>query len=224
MFEKIRDNFIWLKGDFDEGKALVDLIMLSVNNKVSISIRDLSKRWHCSTTKVRKIISILSDENLIKKNTLSNTRSTIVITVDSAKKTKKKNTLSNTLENTPRNTLYQSIVDNFDTRYKSMFNDSFVWSAKEGKAINGIIQKLQFKMKKKGTEITDDQTKLSFKVFLDNITDKWILANYSPTTLNSKFNEIISQIYANHNSVKNGDIGVKLTDNSKDKYNGNNGW
>ena len=51
-------------------------------------------------------------------------------------------------------------------------------------------------MQSKGIEITDEQTEISFKVFLENINDKWILANYSPAIINSKFNDIITQIYA----------------------------
>ena len=86
----------------------------------------------------------------------------------------------------------------FDEGYNKMFGEDFYWSAKEVKALTEITDKLKFKMKAKNIEISDDQIINSFTAFLNNITDKWILQNFSPSIINSKFNEIITQIYARH--------------------------
>ena len=86
----------------------------------------------------------------------------------------------------------------FDDGYYKLFDEKFYWSAKEVKALTLISNKLKFKMKNKNVEINDDQIINSFTLFLNNITDKWILQNFSPSIINSKFNEIITQIYARH--------------------------
>lgn len=86
----------------------------------------------------------------------------------------------------------------FDDGYYKIYGEKFYWAPKEIKAITLIVEKLKFKMKTKNVEINDEQIISSFTVFLNNITDKWILQNFSPSIINSKFNEIITQIYARH--------------------------
>lgn len=87
----------------------------------------------------------------------------------------------------------------FETHFKSVFESSYYWSAKDAGSMNQILNKLKFQMheKNKGAEFSDDDILNALQVFLLGINDKWILENYSTPIINSKFNEIISQIKTN---------------------------
>jgi len=74
----------------------------------------------------------------------------------------------------------------------------------------GALKQLTNKLKKicSAEKQSDEDILKAFKYMLDNITDAWILDNLELTTINSKFNQIISQI-------KNGKSTNTVTGNNK---------
>ena len=79
--------------------------------------------------------------------------------------------------------------------------------------IKGIVSQLQFNMKAKQIETDQENTLNSFTVFIKNIKDKCILEHFSPSIINSKFNEIVSSI-----RMSKSNSNMILHDDSIDKF------
>lgn len=84
----------------------------------------------------------------------------------------------------------------FEDCYKSMFENAYYWTAKDAGQMAQLIKKLSFQIKEKkgGAEISDDEVLTGLDYLLKNISDRWILENYTVTTIATKYNEIIAQI------------------------------
>ena len=87
----------------------------------------------------------------------------------------------------------------FEERYQALFSSSYYWSAKDAGNMSSLLKKLKFQREKKNLPIDDQGVLNALKYLLDSITDGWILENLSVTNINSKFNEIVSQIMAKKN-------------------------
>ena len=107
----------------------------------------------------------------------------------------------------------------FEEHYQAIFSSSYYWSAKDAGNMSSLLKKLKFQREKKSLP-TDDQGVLNaLKYLLDSITDGWILENFSVTNINSKFNEIVSQIMARkqeHGNTKHTD-GAKAREQQTDR-------
>lgn len=87
----------------------------------------------------------------------------------------------------------------FEASYKEHTRDSenpdgfeFMWSAKEMKALKELGRKIALTLEAKGSPNGDDDVGKAFPLFLGCITDPWILSHFSPSIINSKYNDIIS--------------------------------
>lgn len=89
---------------------------------------------------------------------------------------------------------FAPLKETFMNFYSLMFNSEYYWEAKDSVAIKAISKKLQKAAKDKGLEDTPENIATNFGILLNNITDKWIIDRLSPTLINSKYNEIISNI------------------------------
>jgi hypothetical protein len=90
--------------------------------------------------------------------------------------------------------------------YEKKKSTGYYWTAKDGAHLAPLLKKIESKVKEKhGEDYTTQNIYEGFSVILENINDVWILDNLSIPIVNSKFNEIFTQI-------KNG------KSNSKDKY------
>ena len=99
----------------------------------------------------------------------------------------------------------------FEERYQVLFSSSYYWSAKDAGNMSSLLKKLKFQREKKNLPIDDQGVLNALKYLLDSITDGWILENFSVTNINSKFNEIVSQIMAKKQEYGN----TKHTDGAK---------
>lgn len=87
----------------------------------------------------------------------------------------------------------------FEARYREHTRDSenpdgfeFLWSAKEMKALKELGRKIALTLEAKGSPSGDNDVEKAFPLFLGCITDPWILGHFSPSIINSKYNDIIS--------------------------------
>lgn len=107
----------------------------------------------------------------------------------------------------------------FEERYQVLFSSSYYWSAKDAGNMSSLLKKLKFQREKKNLPIDDQGVLNALKYLLDSITDGWILENFSVTNINSKFNEIVSQIMAKkqeHGNTKHTD-GAKAREQQTDR-------
>ena len=89
-------------------------------------------------------------------------------------------------------TLTSLLKPHFDSFFFGRTNMVFVWSAREMRALKELGLKLRSAMKAKGNPDSDEDIAEAFPMFLAIIRDQWILDHLSPSTLNSKYNEIIA--------------------------------
>ena len=107
----------------------------------------------------------------------------------------------------------------FEERYQALFSSNYYWSAKDAGNMSSLLKKLKFQREKKNLPIDDQGVLNALKYLLDSITDGWILENFSVTNINSKFNEIVSQIMASkqeHGNTKHTD-GAKAREQQTDR-------
>ena len=107
----------------------------------------------------------------------------------------------------------------FEEHYQALFSSSYYWSAKDAGNMSSLLKKLKFQREKKNLPIDDQGVLNALKYLLDSITDGWILENFSVTNINSKFNEIVSQIMARkqeHGNTKHTD-GAKAREQQTDR-------
>lgn len=107
----------------------------------------------------------------------------------------------------------------FEERYQALFSSRYYWSAKDAGNMSSLLKKLKFQREKKNLPIDDQGVLNALRYLLDSITDGWILENFSVTNINSKFNEIVSQIIARkkeHGNIKHTD-GAKAREQQTDR-------
>lgn len=89
-------------------------------------------------------------------------------------------------------TLTSLLKPHFDSFFFGRTKMAFVWSSREMKALKELGGKLRSAIKAKGNPDSDEDIAEAFPMFLAIIQDQWILGHLSPSTLNSKYNEIIA--------------------------------
>ena len=87
---------------------------------------------------------------------------------------------------------------------KEIHDTDYYWERKDAGGMASILRKLSFLRRNKGFPDDDEDGLLdSLRVLLENITDEWVLKNFSVSVINSKFNEIVNQI-RNGRTVRTG--------------------
>ena len=99
--------------------------------------------------------------------------------------------------------LHSQCKEYFDAVYSHYKGNSFYWKAKEMSAIVGILKQIRFYMPEEDKENLG-LLQVNFQTFVRMIferADDWVKANVTPSLINSKFNEIYTQL---KNNTKNG--------------------
>ena len=87
----------------------------------------------------------------------------------------------------------------FEEHYRQVFGNDYYWTAKDAGAMSKLLQKLRFQREQKQLDVSDDSIIYALCYLLSSINEGWIFENFSVTNINSKFNEIVSQIKTAHN-------------------------
>lgn len=182
--ETLRDLVDW---------GFIKMIELS-KNQYSANIIALSKNDKASNKALDKALT---------KHTTKQSESTIQ-SIDSIDKQLYNNTnIPST--NIPLADAYASVV--YNSCKKSFLDFYFDWEkteyyfiAKDGAKLKSLIKKIEFKIKEKSSgqkEMTAEETLRGFELFISSAysnSDNWIKANFSLSTLDTKFNDIFSTI------------------------------
>lgn len=89
---------------------------------------------------------------------------------------------------------------------------AFAWSAKEMAGLKGLGKQIAFSLKSKGRPDDDNSVANAFPTFLDSIHDPWILGHFSPSIINSKYNEIIASYNQRQRTPSPTDAKQRATD------------
>lgn len=88
----------------------------------------------------------------------------------------------------------------FEIHYRQLFGSDYYWMAKDAGAMSQLLKKLKFQREQKRMDVSDESILYALQYLLSAIKEGWIFENFSVTNINSKFNEIISQV----KSIRNG--------------------
>ena len=89
---------------------------------------------------------------------------------------------------------------------------AFVWNVKEMAGLKGLGKQIAFSLKSKGRPDDDNSVANAFPTFLDSIHDPWILGHFSPSIINSKYNEIIASYNQRQRTPSPTDAKQRATD------------
>lgn len=151
-----------------------------------MSTREVAKRVGLSKTQVHRIFA--------QDGTPNGTPDGTAKPAPQKGKLAKRGTPDGTPNGTARPTLTALLKPIFESFFKSRTNMDFVWSPKEMKSLKDFGEKLRASIKAKGNPHDDEHIASALPIFLSKIDDPWVLSHLSPSTLNSKYNELISHI------------------------------
>lgn len=93
----------------------------------------------------------------------------------------------------------------FESRYADLFEGGvYYWQAKDAAAMDALTKKIIHSRQHRGMSIGEGDVLKALTAFLNSITDPWLLKNFSVTSINGKYNEIVAQARAAANNVSNG--------------------
>jgi hypothetical protein len=104
---------------------------------------------------------------------------------------------------------FNGIKSIFLEHYKQTKGLDYYFAAKDAGAVSQLVRKLEAHIRThNGTDTADrEEVCNTFSVMIEKIKDNWIIDNLSLTLINSKYNEIISQINGkSNNTLKKGDV------------------
>jgi hypothetical protein len=91
----------------------------------------------------------------------------------------------------------------FEDHFIQTFGTAYYWTAKDAGNMKQLLNKLKFAREQKKLDCSDENVLSALKFFLNSINDGWIFENYSVSNLNSKYNEIVSNLKTkNHGKQK----------------------
>ena len=151
-----------------------------------MSTREVAKRVGLSKTQVHRIFA--------QDGTPNGTADGTAKPAPQKGKLAKRGTPNGTADGTARPTLTTLLKPIFESFFKSRTNMDFVWSPKEMKSLKDFGEKLRASIKAKNNPHDDEHIASALPIFLSKIDDPWVLSHLSPSTLNSKYNELISHI------------------------------
>ena len=159
-----------------------------------MSTREVAKRVGLSKTQVHRIFAQDGTPDGTPNGTADGTAKPAPQKGKLAKRGTPDGTPNGTADGTKRPTLTALLKPIFESFFKSKTNMDFVWSAKEMKSLKEFGEKLRASIKAKGNPHEDEHIESALPIFLSKIDDPWVLSHLSPSTLNSKYNELISHI------------------------------
>ena len=101
----------------------------------------------------------------------------------------------------------------FEAYFEKKTGEKYYWKAADGAQMKRLLNQLKFSREHRGLTISDKDLIDALQVFLDKITDNWMLANLSVPNISSKYNELVAQARKGK-----GQIGIILRNNTDDKY------
>lgn len=109
-------------------------------------------------------------------------------------------------KNNPVNPLISQGRGIFEKRYSDLFDGGvYYWQAKDAAAMDALTKKIIHSRKQKGMSIEDSAVLEGLEALLNSITDQWLLKNFSVTSINGKYNEIVAQARSNLNTINYGE-------------------
>lgn len=131
--------------------------------------------------------------------------SALVLQEEKKEKTKTKSKKEPTIVTQGRNI--------FEAYFEKKTGEKYYWKAADGAQMKRLLNQLKFSREHRGLTNSDKDLIDALQVFLDKITDNWMLANLSVPNISSKYNELVAQARKQKEP-----IGIFLRNNTDEKY------
>lgn len=91
----------------------------------------------------------------------------------------------------------------FEEFYQKLYDNPYYWTAKDGMHMKQLLQKISFSRQHRDNPlpVDDDSILKALGQFLERINKSWVMDNFSVSTINSQYNNIISEIRNSTKSV-----------------------
>lgn len=91
----------------------------------------------------------------------------------------------------------------FEEFYQSNYDEPYYWSGKDGMHMKQLLQKISYSRQHRDNPLPVDDSSLleALKKFLETINKSWVMDNFSVSTINSQYNNIISEIKNRSKSI-----------------------
>lgn len=173
----------------------MDVVEASRARKSMAGKRGMQSRWHKEANEID--IEKADDTGDSTKSTQQLQQDTNTELFSDATKKQKLGQKSRQKKYTAEETkLHTQCKKFFDTVYAEYKETPFYWSAKDMAGIVGILKRIRFQMPEEEKE-DYNMLLVNFQAFIRAIferADDWVKSNASPSIINSKFNEIYSQL------------------------------
>ena len=95
----------------------------------------------------------------------------------------------------------------FELYFKGKTGEEYYWKAVDATQMKRLLSQLKFSRKNRGLTVENADLLNALQVFLNKITDNWILGNLSVSNISSKYNELVAQAKAGKTNMS---VGVKI--------------
>ena len=95
----------------------------------------------------------------------------------------------------------------FELYFKGKTGEEYYWKAVDATQMKRLLNQLRFSRKNRGLTVENADLLNALQVFLNKITDNWILGNLSVSNISSKYNELVAQAKAGKTNMS---VGVKI--------------
>lgn len=82
----------------------------------------------------------------------------------------------------------------FEEYFKDTYGEEYYYTAKDAKAMQGLVKKIAFSRKSRGQPVDDSSVVEALCMFLRSINKAWISDNFTVAIINSQYNSIIAEI------------------------------
>ena len=84
----------------------------------------------------------------------------------------------------------------FESHFQQLYQNPYYWTAKDGANMKQLLQKISYSRQHRENPlpVDDDSILDALSKFLETINKSWVMDNFSVTTINSQYNNIISEI------------------------------
>ncbi len=174
------------------------------------SFGEWAEQWTVSKDTARYFIDMLEKKEMLKtESLLFSTRLTINNINAFVKSTHDKKELVTKKENKKVKSLHSQIKEIFLAWYKQVMDDEdYYWNPIDGAKVKPIVDKILFKIKMRHEKQNippktnyDEEIIEGWLYLLNSITDPWLLKELSMKLIDSKFNQIFSNLKANAKSI-----------------------
>lgn len=90
--------------------------------------------------------------------------------------------------------IFMKVKDMFLDWYRKHYGAEYYWEPKDSVALNELLTKIRFSRDRRGMGTSDDEMAFAADMFFKSVRDEWVQSHMTMTTLNARYNALVSAI------------------------------